>query len=238
MEIGAKIAYIRAVRNLSQKELAERTGVRQDTVSNIETGKQRPQTRTLLRLAEALEAVPTWFDDSVTAEDLRTFVAATRFVRARQPKPVYDIHASFDYNWVGDEIPPEQESDDALEQESEGPDYFPAPPGRLYPDGFWARICDNSQEPLLLEGDMLFFSPEVTVDPVGQSGRLCLVRTHNYGCVRLVYGFGFQHPRLRLRCVNPKYSELSVDLEADVAQVLPAITMLKRVPERLRFAPY
>lgn len=54
---GARRAYIaqwRAVRGLTQRELAAQTGMALSTINQIETGKSKPQPTTLRRLARAL----------------------------------------------------------------------------------------------------------------------------------------------------------------------------------------
>ena len=58
---GARLREARLRRMLTLRELAARTGVGFDTISRIETGRQRPRISTLRRLAEAL---------GVEAEDL------------------------------------------------------------------------------------------------------------------------------------------------------------------------
>jgi transcriptional regulator with XRE-family HTH domain len=49
------IAQWRAARNLTQRELAARTGLSLTTINEIETGKRKPRPTTLRRLASALE---------------------------------------------------------------------------------------------------------------------------------------------------------------------------------------
>lgn len=55
--IGAKIAYCRSVRGLTQSELAERIGISSDTLSRIERGQywQSLSVDLLLDIAEALQ---------------------------------------------------------------------------------------------------------------------------------------------------------------------------------------
>lgn len=54
--LGRQIAELRAARGLSQAETALRSGVRQATLSRIETGTSKPTLDTLERLAQTLEA--------------------------------------------------------------------------------------------------------------------------------------------------------------------------------------
>ena len=53
--IARDIVRARAGAGLSQRELAERAGVRVETLCRIETGKQTPSTTTIAKLDRALE---------------------------------------------------------------------------------------------------------------------------------------------------------------------------------------
>ena len=49
---------LRRERALSQRDLSRITGIAFDTISRLETGKQRAQPRTIRKLAEALAVEP------------------------------------------------------------------------------------------------------------------------------------------------------------------------------------
>src|SRR5918993_3284901 len=49
------LKQLRRRRGLSQKDLAEASGVGQDTISGIESGRHEPRPSTLRKIAEALE---------------------------------------------------------------------------------------------------------------------------------------------------------------------------------------
>jgi transcriptional regulator with XRE-family HTH domain len=56
---GMQLRRLRRARALSQRDLARITGIAQDTISQLETGKREAQPRTIRRLAEALSIEPT-----------------------------------------------------------------------------------------------------------------------------------------------------------------------------------
>ncbi len=57
--IGEKLKAARTRRLLTQDELAERAGVSQSTIANIERDNAEPQFRTIRKLAKALDVDPT-----------------------------------------------------------------------------------------------------------------------------------------------------------------------------------
>jgi transcriptional regulator with XRE-family HTH domain len=57
--IGEKLREIRTRRLLTQDELAEKAGVSQSTIANIERDNAEPQFRTIRKLAKALDIEPT-----------------------------------------------------------------------------------------------------------------------------------------------------------------------------------
>ncbi|UUM11518.1 helix-turn-helix domain-containing protein [Clostridiaceae bacterium HFYG-1003] len=54
-EIGANIKSIRQHKNISQRKLAERAGISNTYLSDIEVGRTNPSLKTLEKIAAALE---------------------------------------------------------------------------------------------------------------------------------------------------------------------------------------
>ena len=57
--IGENLRQARTRRLLTQDELAEKAGVSQSTIANIERNNAEPQFRTIRKLAKALDVDPT-----------------------------------------------------------------------------------------------------------------------------------------------------------------------------------
>ena len=57
--IGDKLREVRTKRLLTQDELADKAGVSQSTIANIERNNAEPQFRTIRKLAKALDIDPT-----------------------------------------------------------------------------------------------------------------------------------------------------------------------------------
>ena len=62
MEVdGGRLRRLRRELALSQRDLTRMTGIAFDTISRLETGKQRAQPRTIRKLADALGVEPREF---------------------------------------------------------------------------------------------------------------------------------------------------------------------------------
>lgn len=57
MEVIRAIVDARILRNMTQKELAERTGIHQSDISKLENGTRNPSINLLKRLAEGMDMV-------------------------------------------------------------------------------------------------------------------------------------------------------------------------------------
>lgn len=58
MTIGEKIKYLRNLRNLTQNQLAEMTGIHSITIAKYETNKMKPQPAQIKRIANAMSINP------------------------------------------------------------------------------------------------------------------------------------------------------------------------------------
>jgi putative transcriptional regulator len=56
--VGERLRRLRLERLLTQKDLADLAGVRQQTISDTESGRRMPRVSTLRKLAGALEVAP------------------------------------------------------------------------------------------------------------------------------------------------------------------------------------
>ena len=55
MEFGAKFKQLRIDNNLTQKQLAEKLGIKQTNISNWENDKTRPEYENLIKLAKIFD---------------------------------------------------------------------------------------------------------------------------------------------------------------------------------------
>jgi transcriptional regulator with XRE-family HTH domain len=60
--VGVLVKLVRQFKGFSESELARRSGVTLETISRLEHGKHKPQRRTVMKLADALEVQPKQVD--------------------------------------------------------------------------------------------------------------------------------------------------------------------------------
>ena len=76
--IGLRIKELRRTKNLSQEELAEKTGISSKYLSSIERGKENPTLDTIIKLSGALNIevmeLFNFFHKGRATKDLRLFV--------------------------------------------------------------------------------------------------------------------------------------------------------------------
>ena len=85
MTTGERIRAARKRAGLTQKQLAERIGVKSPNLSQLENGKREPQNDTLRRIAEALEVDPyslVSFDD--TTKLIEGAIAARNYLTDKE----------------------------------------------------------------------------------------------------------------------------------------------------------
>ena len=79
MDIGAKLRSVREARGLSQRELAQRAGLTNGTISMIEANKSSPSVASLKSLLDALPMTLSEFFAAVEEPPARVFYTADEF---------------------------------------------------------------------------------------------------------------------------------------------------------------
>ncbi|MDI3255967.1 MAG: helix-turn-helix transcriptional regulator [Bacillota bacterium] len=78
--LGQRLARLRKERGWTQKQIAERTGLIQELVSNYETDKLRPNADMILRFAEVLEVSTSCCGEARAPERRRSSPTLNSFV--------------------------------------------------------------------------------------------------------------------------------------------------------------
>lgn len=100
MSVGDNIRYWRKFAGMTQKDLAQKTGLDSETIQKYEIGKLEPSKKALQNVATALDELPEWFsdEDSWTPEqyalrDLATYIEILKQIHLDQkdnPAPITD----------------------------------------------------------------------------------------------------------------------------------------------------
>ena len=89
MDLGARLRFVRTVRNLSQRELAKRTGVTNSTISLIESGDMNPSVGTLKRVLDGIPVTLGEFFSLVPEGDEKIFYRANELLTFEQHGVVF-----------------------------------------------------------------------------------------------------------------------------------------------------
>ncbi|MBF0875259.1 cupin domain-containing protein [Gluconobacter cerevisiae] len=89
MDLGARLRFVRTARNLSQRELAKRTGVTNSTISLIESGGMNPSVGTLKRVLDGIPVTLGEFFSLVPEGDEKIFYRADELLTFEQDGVVF-----------------------------------------------------------------------------------------------------------------------------------------------------
>lgn len=89
MDLGARLRFVRTARNLSQRELAKRTGVTNSTISLIESGDMNPSVGTLKRVLDGIPVTLGEFFSLVPEGDEKIFYRADELLTFEQDGVVF-----------------------------------------------------------------------------------------------------------------------------------------------------
>ncbi len=81
-KIGRRIRALRLLKGVSQGELAERLGLSQTNLSNIENGKTRPTLKNLFKIRSILScSMVDFFEDSLSMKEMAHAIRLYRKAR-------------------------------------------------------------------------------------------------------------------------------------------------------------
>lgn len=186
------IRYLRKLNGWTQKELAERLGVGESTISQYENGHREPDTEMLLKLAEAFDTTidyllrghtsyaPEITEDTVTLGVLGDVAAG------------YGRIATADLTGEQIEIPREWLH------------------GRPASDYFALRVIGGSMYPLYMDGDIVIVLRQSTMNRSGEIG-VVVYEDELATLKKIEYVTG--EDWMRLLPVNPNYEPIMVEGE-------------------------
>ncbi|WP_104472211.1 LexA family protein [Acinetobacter indicus] len=213
--LGENLKKIRKAKKMTQKELAQKSGVKQSVISDLETGNAK-STGSILELANAL---------GVTAEELKKGVFDE--VPLTNVAPVAPRMAPV-LSWVQAGVFTNVQSVDMSQVE----EWLPLP--EECTNCFYLKVQGISNNPDFLEGDYILVDPDVYYSDV-QSGDMIVVRKFEDATFKklVIETDGSRY----LQALNPEFKPNIIPLDEDchfVGQVVDCIRYTYRAKRRTR----
>jgi SOS-response transcriptional repressor LexA len=189
--VPERIVQLRLARGMSQSELGEKTGLRQETIHRIESGKQRTSKKGLLAIAKALQS------DVAYLKGETALISTSKESGVKPSSPAYlPIYG---------QVPggPPHESDQYLEGE------YQVLPELWRESRYILRVTGDSMEGPkgLCNGDLVLMEKVSGVDSRSLNGKICAVILNGESTLKRVYVKG---DTVELRPENPQYTSIQV----------------------------
>ncbi|MDV7408399.1 XRE family transcriptional regulator [Acinetobacter baumannii] len=213
--LGENLKAIRKAKKMTQKELAQKSGVKQSVISDLETGNAKT-TGSILELANAL---------GVTAEELKKGVV--RELITTNVVPVQARMAPV-LSWVQAGNFTNVESVDM----SQVTEWFPLPDD--CEKCFYLKVRGVSNEPDFVEGDYIVVDPTVYYSDM-QSGDIIVVRKDKDATFKklVIESDGTRY----LKAINPNFHPNIIPIDEDcyfIGQVIDSLRYTYRGKRRVR----
>lgn len=213
--LGKNLKAIRKAKKMTQKELAQKSGVKQSVISDLETGNAK-STGSILELANALGVTAEELKKGVVGELITTNVVP---VQARMA-PVL--------SWVQAGNFTNVESVDM----SQVTEWFPLPDD--CEKCFYLKVRGVSNEPDFVEGDYIVVDPTVYYSDM-QSGDIIVVRKDKDATFKklVIESDGTRY----LKAINPNFHPNIIPIDEDcyfIGQVIDSLRYTYRGKRRVR----
>lgn len=240
-----RLAFLREERQLTQAQLAAKSGLSQATIGNLETGRNKG-TKKILELAKALHITPEWLIQGgnlnqakgaylrqdmgvLSAEEngrqqLISMLSGAIMAPEVEDEPALQVHIQSSppsrllpiISWINEALSSPSEA--YLSHETEG--WFLSP-FEHSPEAFWMKISFDVMEPAYLHNDLILVDPAVSP----QNNDDVVIRD-----ARGIAGFGRLRQTLSeryLETLNPKYPDRMHRLDESVL-IVGTVTGLVR----------
>lgn len=214
--LGENLKKIRKAKKITQKELAQKSGVKQSVISDLETGNAK-STGSILELANAL---------GVTAEELKKGIIGE--VESSNAVPV-TVRKAPVLSWVQAGNWTNAQAVDMSQVE----EWLPLPDNECE-NCFYLKVQGLSNFPDFLEGDYILVDPDVQYSDM-LSGDMIVVRKQDDATFKrlVIETDGARY----LQALNPEFKPniIKIDHECHfVGQVVDCIRYVYRAKKRTR----
>ena len=213
--LGENLKKIRKAKKMTQKELAQKSGVKQSVISDLETGNAK-STGSILELANAL---------GVTAEELKKGLIDTNELSNVLP---IKAHMAPVLSWVQAGVFTNVQSVDMTQVE----EWLPLPED--CENCFYLKVQGQSNYPMFHEGDYILVDPLVQFSDM-QSGDIIVVRKHDDATFKklVIETDGSKY----LQALNPEFKPNIIPLDEEclfVGEVVDSVRYVYKSKRRLK----
>lgn len=213
--LGENLKKIRKAKKMTQKELAQKSGVKQSVISDLETGNAK-STGSILELANVL---------GVTAEELKKGLFDTN--ESSNVLPI-KAHMAPVLSWVQAGIFTNVQSVDMTQVE----EWLPLPED--CENCFYLKVQGLSNYPTFQEGDYILVDPLVQFSDM-HSGDVIVVRKHDDATFKrlVVETDGSKY----LQAMNPEFKPNIIPLDEEcifVGEVVDSVRYVYKSKRRLK----
>lgn len=214
--LGENLKKIRKAKKLTQKDLAQKSGVKQSVISDLETGNAK-STGSILELANALGVTAEELKKGVVGEIEHTNVIP---VKARMAPVLSWVQAG---NWTNIE---------AVDL-SEIAEFLPLPEDECM-NCFFLKVQGLSNYPDFWEGDYILVNPDVSYSDM-QSGDMIVVRRGDDATFKklVIETDGSKY----LQALNPEFKPNVIAIDETcqfVGQVVDCVRYVYKAKPRIR----
>jgi len=214
--LGNNLKKIRKAKKITQKELAQKSGVKQSVISDLETGNAK-STGSILELATAL---------GVTAEDLKKGIFGEDSITNVMPLKVSKAPV---LSWVQAGNWTNIQSIDLAEVD----EWLPLPDDECE-NCFYLKVQGLSNFPDFLEGDYILVNPDVQYSDM-LSGDMIVVRKNDDATFKklVIETDGTRY----LQALNPEFKPNIIQIDEQclfVGQVVDCVRYVYRAKSRTR----
>ena len=213
--LGENLKKIRKAKKMTQKELAQKSGVKQSVISDLETGNAK-STGSILELANAL---------GVTAEELKKGLIDTNELSNVLP---IKAHMAPVLSWVQAGVFTNVQSVDMTQVE----EWLPLPED--CENCFYLKVQGQSNYPMFHEGDYILVDPLVQFSDM-QSGDVIVVRKHDDATFKklVIETDGSKY----LQALNPEFKPNIIPLDEEcifVGEVVDSVRYVYKSKRRMK----
>ncbi len=239
--IAREIRDARKRARLTQKELAERMGVTQPSISRIEKGESLPEKKTLVKIAKALDLPDDFFLEKLTPTPYNSSI---KHIMDRLKEIEEKVNRKYSFNKP---IPVSvyEDEEKVTVKEIEFPvgagecftndnviAHHRLPVGITYGATYMLRVRGKSMEPYIMDGEMILVIPQRYIE---RDGQLAVVNIANQvNAVKFVFVEGDKVGLGRSKKEAKWYPKDEIRIQGVVVNKISSYNVIREMEDRAR----